>query len=504
MDLNSSIIYDEKGERMAPEEEKQYSKDILRTTSMGFVAVPIMGENSSKLFKSILGFPFNDKTEYISSRGGVYFSHTDRIKEKTKLIEFIQKDNKYIDKIYKKCLLDGEDILKFSKLFKFKDFKKTSDKKLKSIAKKHFDKLFIMSGHLPYPLAIESYLEQNLISEIKEKTSNYKNAQEYFQILTTPIKSNEYFIEQIELLKIAFLCEKEGKITEDIERRIINHLKKFSQCGVKRGIGDFWTRNNIIERINNLKLKNIKKELVRMEKIPKLNNKNVEKVLKLIKAGPRIKRLSKWSRMMAFIRTYRIDALSDSFANMFSVFEEIGRRCGLSVKEVIACPPNEIVSMDFSDKKIIKERAEYFLIRAENGRMFYTFGKFAAKVEKELSRNEGNDGEVKGKTAFRGRVTGLVKVVLSNRELNKVKAGDILIASMTTTDYVPAMEKAAAVVTNEGGMTCHAAIIAREMKKPCIIGTKFATDVLKDGDEVEVDANKGTVKILNGGRKNNI
>ena len=58
------------------------------------------------------------------------------------------------------------------------------------------------------------------------------------------------------------------------------------------------------------------------------------------------------------------------------------------------------------------------------------------------------------------------------------------------------MKRAIAFVTDEGGITCHAAIIAREMKKPCIIGTKVATKILKDGDMVEVDANKGTVKII--------
>ena len=63
-------------------------------------------------------------------------------------------------------------------------------------------------------------------------------------------------------------------------------------------------------------------------------------------------------------------------------------------------------------------------------------------------------------------------------------------------NFIGAMEKAAAFVTDEGGITCHAAIIAREMKKPCIIGTKNATKVLKDGDIVEVDANTGIVKII--------
>ena len=62
--------------------------------------------------------------------------------------------------------------------------------------------------------------------------------------------------------------------------------------------------------------------------------------------------------------------------------------------------------------------------------------------------------------------------------------------------YIMAMKKAAAFVTDEGGISCHAAIISREMNKPCVIGTKIATQVLKDGDMVEVDATNGTVKKL--------
>jgi pyruvate,water dikinase len=67
---------------------------------------------------------------------------------------------------------------------------------------------------------------------------------------------------------------------------------------------------------------------------------------------------------------------------------------------------------------------------------------------------------------------------------------------MTVPDLVSAMKRAAAIVTDEGGVTCHAAIISRELKKPCIIGTKVATKVFKDGDLVEVDANKGIVRII--------
>jgi pyruvate,water dikinase len=74
--------------------------------------------------------------------------------------------------------------------------------------------------------------------------------------------------------------------------------------------------------------------------------------------------------------------------------------------------------------------------------------------------------------------------------------GQILVAGMTRPDYVSYMEKAAAFVTDGGGILCHAAIIAREMGKPCIVGTQIATKVLKDGDLVEVDAKNGVVRKI--------
>ena len=80
--------------------------------------------------------------------------------------------------------------------------------------------------------------------------------------------------------------------------------------------------------------------------------------------------------------------------------------------------------------------------------------------------------------------------------LRKVKRGDILVTNMTTPDFVPIMKKVKAIITKEGGMTCHAAIISRELGVPCVVGTKVAMQVLKDGDLVEIDAGKGIVKII--------
>jgi len=100
---------------------------------------------------------------------------------------------------------------------------------------------------------------------------------------------------------------------------------------------------------------------------------------------------------------------------------------------------------------------------------------------------------VSGIAASPGLSRGKVKIVHGLDELGKVKKGDILVARMTTPDYVPAMERANAIVTDSGGSTCHASIVGREMGIPVVVGTELATKKLKDGQFITVDATKGRV-----------
>lgn len=107
-----------------------------------------------------------------------------------------------------------------------------------------------------------------------------------------------------------------------------------------------------------------------------------------------------------------------------------------------------------------------------------------------------NINELKGTCACKGKIKVKVNLIMTKLKINEIKDGEILVTSMTTPEYLPAMKKASAFITNEGGITCHAAIVARELNKPCIIGTKIATKVLKDGMKVEVDADEGVVRVL--------
>ncbi len=99
----------------------------------------------------------------------------------------------------------------------------------------------------------------------------------------------------------------------------------------------------------------------------------------------------------------------------------------------------------------------------------------------------------KGLPASPGKGSGRVKNIKDISEIDRIKEGDILVTVMTNPDMVPAMRKAAAVVTEEGGRTCHAAIVSRELQIPCIVGAKFAASILEEGMEITVDATRGGV-----------
>ena len=125
-----------------------------------------------------------------------------------------------------------------------------------------------------------------------------------------------------------------------------------------------------------------------------------------------------------------------------------------------------------------------------------TIGKSAEKKIKDEGGFKTADAPVlRGAAASPGVGSGIVRILKSPKEIGKVKDGDVLVAPMTSPDYVPAMKRAVAIVTDEGGLTSHAAIVSRELGVPCIVGTKEATTRLKEGDHITVDGSKGVVYL---------
>jgi phosphohistidine swiveling domain-containing protein len=168
--------------------------------------------------------------------------------------------------------------------------------------------------------------------------------------------------------------------------------------------------------------------------------------------------------------------------------------------KLILCLTKEEVSDYFNKKRIpnkrqLEERNKQSAFLHENGEPKLFVGRETEKI-RGLVEDDTKPKYLKGVVAFIGRVVGRVRIVNRPNQAKDFKQGDILVAGSTRPEFLPIMEKASAFVTDAGGILSHAAITAREMNKPCIIGTKIATKVFKDGDLVEVDANWGIVRII--------
>lgn len=158
---------------------------------------------------------------------------------------------------------------------------------------------------------------------------------------------------------------------------------------------------------------------------------------------------------------------------------------------------NEIYKL-FTGNKISIHRRLPFVVD-ETGIVEIEFPSYLINNKLKLVEENKKSGNlISGKIAQIGKVEGRVRI-LSKRQIENFKnfkKGEILVATATSPVFLPVIRKATAIITDEGGMACHAAIIAREYKIPCIVGTKNATSLLKTGDLIQINADNGTIKIL--------
>jgi phosphohistidine swiveling domain-containing protein len=182
------------------------------------------------------------------------------------------------------------------------------------------------------------------------------------------------------------------------------------------------------------------------------------------------------------------------------VLAEVSRRSGMDfnlLRYIEGREIREVLQNRMSADALFERRKGCIVIYREGKNKGIVSGKEAIDFFKELSAvNVAGLTEVKGTPASLGTARGKARIVLSIADIATVQTGEILVTSMTRPEHMPAMKKAAAIVTDDGGITCHAAIVSRELKKPCVIGTKIGTKVFKTGDLVEVDAEKGVVRIV--------
>ena len=212
------------------------------------------------------------------------------------------------------------------------------------------------------------------------------------------------------------------------------------------------------------------------------------------------------ARIMIYLKGMRAELSNGVWALLNSTAEKIAKELNYQKDNLLFCSVQEFLDYLEKDKNLpseteLKSRRQFSLWIFRDfleGKILIgeEAKKYLAENTVEKNKISQDIKEFKGNTAFPGKVSGRVKIINKTAEINKMEQGDIMVSIQTTPELLPAMKKAAAFVTDIGGIISHASIVAREMKVPCVVGTRIATQVLHDGDLVEVNATDGVIKKL--------
>lgn len=271
------------------------------------------------------------------------------------------------------------------------------------------------------------------------------------------------------------------------EKNIPSFVKKWEWIGTHFFMGSGLIAEKVKKEISEISKKEDEKEGEKENKI-----KLPDEYKKIIEIGSKL----------TYYRTSLVEITNSVAYKYWPIIEKIGKDNGLSWDEVLLLTHHELAVL--RDKKTLpenfQERKNGFGVVIQNNKVRVVVGEeLKRQLEECQEKVDKNIIEIEGMVVFKSdkKVIGVVKVIEESKYISKINKGEILVTNETTPDYVVGMKIAGAIITNQGGITSHAAIVSRELKIPCIVGTKIATKVLKDGDLVEVDAEKGIVKILN-------
>lgn len=337
------------------------------------------------------------------------------------------------------------------------------------------------------PWAIDSVLAPKLKEELEKL--NPKKAYDWFEIISTQTRFDNITQQQIDLLKIA--------VKKDFAK-LKQHTQKYFWLPVYN-IGDQpWTIEDFKKQLS--QIKNPEKELKQKQQEIKEKEEKYAKTLQEINQLSKLKSLIETVHLYTFLRNERVDRWRKGIHHIAPFYREIARRAKITLNAAVNLFDEEIIT--FLEKQTLPDsmaerKTQHAILYRDGIRKIFTEPEEIENLRKqELGDVKQQITEVKGMPAYKGIVKGSVRLIRTPKDLENLKQGEILVAHHTSPEFVLAMKRVAAIVTDEGGITSHAAIVSRELKIPCVTATKEGSNVFKTGDLVEVDADKGIVRKL--------
>ncbi len=425
--------------------------------------------------------------------GDFYYSEYHPVKFAEYLKKRLKREPEYINLLVSSAEQTGGELQKIASEIERKTYSNASESELLEDFKRFADAYARYAPAIGIFFILDS-LETTLRKAL-EKAFGKARAREYFGAVSMPLKKNFSTLEEQAFLEIAVQAQKEG-VTQSVKERLEEHAREFGWLGTRYGSLDAWTPQQLLERLEDelSKCDDLEKKL--REKLAE-DEKHAEKIAEAERAlSAKDRHLVKVVQEIVYYRTHRTDLINKTFYEIRNLLLKLAKAKGLEYGELLHCTVYELLDGAIPSKQVLQDRIHSFACVEIGEDSCVLTGSEVDELQSQLEEKPLPASELKGKTACAGKARGACKIILSKTDYGKFQESDIIVTSMTTPEMMPLLKKAAAFVTDEGGITCHAAIVSRELGIPCVIGTRVATRVLKDGDLVEVDATKGIVRKL--------
>ena len=362
----------------------------------------------------------------------------------------------------------------------------------------------------PIALALDEPLSACLRGLLSDRIGDKKQAEKMATLLMTPTQSSFLAQEEEDIRKIAKQVRSSGmsfifRKNEDeicktlakfpsVKKRITAHTKRYYWVPYDY-LGEVWTEKDFITRI-----KEILKQERKSPQMSDLKRQQKAAFASLLQKGilsQGDKKLFLAAQDAAILLDVKKEKLTQVHFYANRLVREVARRRDVDFNKIIFLLEEEfkaLIQWKF-DAGSLEDRSKgstYFCMNYQ----IYRLGKKETDFILKHCIRSMMSKEICGLAASPGVVLGRVRVVPSPKDCASLVKGEILVAGMTTPSYALAIRKASGIITDEGGITCHASIVSREMGIPCIVGTKNATKVLKTGDLVELDGEAGSVRRI--------
>ncbi|TSC65188.1 MAG: pyruvate, water dikinase [Candidatus Doudnabacteria bacterium Gr01-1014_77] len=502
---------------------KKYKLDKRQWTHKGFHGIlhayfPV-GEMPLNIFKKNYGDSFKITVFFVGKDYiDWYWNDEDMIRLRNSAIKKTNKDRFFLKKLLAAWL--GK-VHKFEKIFKpitAEKLGKLSNKEILSLYKDFYE-AYIDEYSLgcclqdPFSMHADRFLEPAFRKVLGNDFAKY------FVLLMSPVTDSFINKAQLDLYRLQQVIAGNKKLlsifkknkTEDIAKILEKTFPSFYSKLTSHSQKYHWLQNNYakvvyldqryyIEQLKNL----ISNKVNPSVEIKKINGDLTQvkqqkaKLIKKLKLSKELKNLISITEVFGFMQDERKKyvLISNYYQKLFR--DEISKRTGLSKDQMDYTVYHEMSDLLLKgkvNKKALADRKAYCLcVQTLKGWEVITGPEAKRVYDRVFKIDNKSEKLIKGQSASLGKVVGQVKIIRKTHDMENMQQGDILFASMTRPEMIVAIKKAAGIVTDEGGITCHAAIISRELNIPCIIGTKVGTQVFKDGDIVELDANNGTVR----------